>query len=163
MHTSVSAAGRQAAHLPWELTLAPPVPGDPRILLRHQPQPEGWPLPARGLELRPIVGYRGEDWLFAFNPILNTDLSSNVDRKAQFEPALKFSRRVAGDTHAGIEYYGEYGPARHFVPAAQRAHYLYGTVDFTRGDWAVNLGIGRGFVAADDKWIVKAIVAFPFD
>ena len=116
----------------------------------------------RGLEFRPILGYRTEDWLFAVNPILNADLSRNADRKPKFEPALKVSRRVAGETRLGVEYYGEYGPVRHFLPNGERAHYLYGTLDFAHGDWDVNLGLGRGFVAAEDKWVIKAIVAFPF-
>lgn len=116
-----------------------------------------------GLEIRPMIGYRDEQWLFSFNPILNTDLSGPGERKTQFEPALKVTHRLAGETHAGFEYYGEYGPVEHLLPAAQRTHYLYGVIDSEMKGFDLNFGIGRGLKNAEDQWIIKAIIAFPFD
>ena len=115
-----------------------------------------------GMELRPIVGYRSEDWLVSFNPILNMALSTNVSREPNFEPALKLARKVADGVHGGVEYYGEYGPIHHLLPANERAHYLYGVVDIEKKDFDINFGIGRGFVNATDTWVAKAIIAFPF-
>lgn len=115
-----------------------------------------------GMELRPIVGYRSEDWLVSFNPILNMSLSSNVSREPQFEPALKVTRKTAEGVHAGLEYYGEYGPIHHTLPHNERAHYLYGVVDIEKKDWDINFGIGHGFDNAGDTWVAKAIIAFPF-
>ncbi len=114
------------------------------------------------LELRPILGYRDQNWLIAFNPILDTDLSANVSRAPQFEPALKVARKTAGGVYAGLEYYGEYGPAHHLLPAAERAHYLYAAVDFEAKGYEINFGIGHGFENASDKIVAKAIIAFPF-
>ena len=114
------------------------------------------------LELRPIIGYRDERWLISFNPILGTDLSTNVSREPKFEPALKISRKTAEGIYAGLEYYGEYGPVYHMLPAAERAHYLYAAVDFEAKGHDINFGIGRGFENAGDQWVVKAIIAFPF-
>ena len=48
-----------------------------------------------GAELRPIIGYRTDNWLLSFNPILNMSLSSNFNHQPQFEPALKVARKVA--------------------------------------------------------------------
>lgn len=115
-----------------------------------------------GMELRPIVGYRGAEWLFAFNPILTMDLSNNASRAPQFEPAVKVTRKVAEGLDAGFEYYGEYGPVHQLLPAGERGQYLYGVVDVAKGDFDVNFGIGRGFVNATDTWVAKAIIAFPF-
>ena len=115
------------------------------------------------LEIRPMIGYRDEQWLFSFNPILNTDLSGPGERKPQFEPALKATHRVAEGTHAGFEYYGEYGPLEHLLPEAQRTHYLYAVVDTELKGYDLNFGIGRGLKNAEDRWVVKAIIAFPFD
>ena len=115
-----------------------------------------------GLELRRIIGYRDQRWLISFNPILDTDLSSGVSNAPKFEPALKVARRVAESVHAGLEYYGEYGPAHHLLPAAERAHYLYATVDMEAKGYDINFGIGRGMENAGDKWVAKAIIAFPF-
>ncbi len=115
-----------------------------------------------GLELRPIVGYRGEQWLFAFNPILDTELRGPGRREPNFEPAVKVSRLVREGVQAGLEYYGEYGPVEHLAPAAERGHYLYATLDVEVRGLDLNVGIGRGMENASDKWVAKAIVAFPF-
>lgn len=115
-----------------------------------------------GMELRPIVGYRGHDWLVAFNPILDMSLSNNISRQPNFEPALKITRKATTDLSAGVEYYGEYGPLRHILPAGERAHYLYAVMDFETNGMDINFGIGRGFDNAGDKWVAKAIIAFPF-
>jgi len=116
-----------------------------------------------GMELRPIIGYRSEDWLLAFNPILTMDLSNNVSRAPLFEPAAKVTRRVRDGLNAGFEYYGEYGPLHDLAPAGDRGHYLYGVIDAELAkDLDVNFGIGRGFVGATDTWVAKAIIALPF-
>ena len=47
-----------------------------------------------GMELRPIAGYRGGDWLVSFNPILDMALSNNVSREPNFEPGLKVTRKA---------------------------------------------------------------------
>lgn len=115
-----------------------------------------------GLELRPIVGYRSPDWLLSFNPILGMDLSPGFSREPKFEPALKAARRTGEGVHAGLEYYGEYGPLHHLLPAAERAHYLYAVADVEIKGYEINFGIGRGMKAAGDQWVAKAIIAFPF-
>ena len=114
-------------------------------------------------ELRPIVGYRGKDWLASFNPILGMSLDTHVSHQPRFEPALKLTHRVTDDVHAGAEYYGEYGNLTRFVPASQRSHTLYAVIDVESEGYDVNFGIGRGYVNASDRWVMKAIVALPFN
>jgi hypothetical protein len=114
------------------------------------------------LEVRPIIGYRGSDWLVSFNPILDLDLSNNVSRKPTFDPALKVARRVGEGISLGFEYYGEYGPMGQFLPGSERSHYLYAAADIDMKGFDLNLGIGHGYSAASDAWVVKAIVALPF-
>jgi hypothetical protein len=115
-----------------------------------------------GMELRPILGYRTDNWLFSFNPILNMDLSGNFSRQPQFEPALKMARQVADGVQAGLEYYGEYGYTNNILPASERVNYLYAAVDMEKHGFDMNFGIGRGDSNASDSWIAKAIIAFPF-
>ncbi len=115
-----------------------------------------------GMELRPIIGYRDDDWLLSFNPILNLDLSNNVSRAPQFEPGLKITRKAAEGLQAGFEYYGEYGPLRRIQPADQRSQALYAVMDMEKKDFDVNFGIGHGSSQNPDKWVAKAIIAFPF-
>ncbi|WP_324778656.1 hypothetical protein [Thiobacillus sedimenti] len=117
---------------------------------------------AMALELRPIIGYRDERWLLSFNPILDTDLSTNVSRKSNFEPALKVTHSVIPGIRAGFEYYGEYGPIDRLLPAPGLTHTLYGVMDVDLNGLDVNFGIGHGLQNAEDQWIAKAIIAFPF-
>jgi hypothetical protein len=115
-----------------------------------------------GMELRPIIGYRTDNWLISFNPILNSDLSGNYNRQPQFEPALKVARKVADGVQAGFEYYGEYGYTNNILPVNERANYLYAVLDLEKHGYDINLGIGRGDSNAPDNWIVKAIISIPF-
>ena len=117
---------------------------------------------AIGLELRPIIGYRDADWLISFNPILDLDLSSGFSREPKFEPALKVARKAAEGFHAGLEYYGEFGPLHHRLPASERAHYIYAVADVETKSFDINFGIGRGIENASDQWVAKAIISFPF-
>lgn len=66
------------------------------------------------------------------------------------------------DVHAGLEYYGEYGPINHTQPSNERAQYLYGVADVEKNDFDINFGIGHGFHNASDRWVAKAIIVFPF-
>lgn len=116
---------------------------------------------ATGIELRPILGYRSSFWLLSFNPILNAGLSDNVSRQAQFEPALKLTRRLNEGLHGGIEYYGVYGAWNQMLPAGQAGHTVYAVLD---GEWQgydINFGIGRGLANASDDWVVKSVFSLP--
>jgi hypothetical protein len=116
-----------------------------------------------GMELRPVIGYRDAAWLLSFNPILNLDLSPNLSHAPQFEPALKITHAAGEGIQAGFEYYGEYGPLHDLLPADRLGHALYAVMDVAKGDLDVNFGIGHGFGENPDKWVAKAIIAFPFN
>lgn len=99
----------------------------------------------RPAEIRPIIGYRGEKWLFSFNPILETDLAGGSKGEFTFAPALKVSRRVWPGMALGAEHYRD-----------EQSRILYLTADTDR----VNFGIGRGLTNAADRWTVKTIISF---
>jgi hypothetical protein len=110
----------------------------------------------RTVELRPILGHRGEDWLFAFNPIVGADLAGAQKGVLTFAPAAKASRRAFGETALGVEYYADLGRLSHFAPRAEQSHTLYFVADTPK----INFGIGRGLSGAADRWTVKAILSF---
>lgn len=114
-----------------------------------------------GLELRPIIGYRGSRWLVSFNPVLTIGLAAGVSHQPQFEPSLKVTRGLSQGVRGGVEYYGSYGSLMRMPSADQRAHTLYAVADMGASGWDLNFGIGRGFVNAADAWVMKAIVALP--
>lgn len=113
-------------------------------------------------ELRPIIGYRDNGWLASFNPVLNMGLSANVSHLPIFEPALKLTHRVAETVHVGAEYYGGIWAVAQ-LRAGQRSRMLYAVIDVESKGYDVNFGTGRGYVDAGDRWVVKAVVALPFN
>ncbi len=116
-----------------------------------------------GIELRPIVGWRGRDWFFATNPVLGYSLDRGFRRGGlDFSPSLKITRKVGDGIAAGIEAYSELGKLAHWAPSAEREHTLYAVMDIEHGDWGFNVGIGRGLNPQTDRWTVKAIIEFPF-
>ncbi len=111
----------------------------------------------RSGELRPILGYRGREWLFAVNLNLEFDLAGEDKGVVSFAPAMKVSRRVGNRVALGVEYYADLGRVSHFAPRAEQEHTLYLALDTER----VNFGIGRGFSGtAADRWTLKAIFSF---
>lgn len=115
----------------------------------------------RAGELRPIVGWRSPEWLVAANPILDFDLAGpEKGARPSFEPAIKASRKVAQGIDAGLEYYGNLGPAGQWLPLARQAHSLYLAFDVDHAPWVFNFGVGRGWYAAD-RWTVKMIFEIP--
>ena len=110
----------------------------------------------RSMEIRPIIGYRGEKWLFSFNPILETDLAGDNKGDLNFAPAFKVSRRAWPGMALGLEYYMDLGKFTDYAPRNEQSRILYLTADTDR----VNFGIGYGLTDASDRWTIKAIISF---
>jgi hypothetical protein len=116
----------------------------------------------QAIELRPIVGWRDEKWLVAFNPILDFDRAGPTKSGTpSFEPALKIAREIRAGLAGGIEYYADFGRVNDFAPRAEQSHTLYLAIDVDKGPLPFNFGIGRGLNGATDKWTVKAIFEIP--
>jgi len=110
----------------------------------------------RTAEIRPIVGYRNDDWLLSFNPIVGTDLAGPQKGVLTFAPAFKIARSAGGGYALGAEYYAELGRLSHFAPGSEQSHILYFVLDTQK----LNFGVGRGLNGASDRWTVKAIYSF---
>jgi hypothetical protein len=119
---------------------------------------------SKSLELRPILGYRGREWLFAANPILGWDLAGpDRDGKPDFSPSAKVARNLAAGVALGLEYYAGLGKINHILPHVEQSHTLYFALDYDRKPWVFNVGIGRGLTGATDRWTLKTIIELPFD
>lgn len=116
-----------------------------------------------GLELRPIMGIRTDKWLVAFNPIIDIPLSKGGMHKAEFEPSLKISREINENLELGIEHYSGLGPVSNLQGWKNQEHTIFATADFKVKGMEVNFGVGRGYHNGEDDWIIKSIVAFPFN
>jgi hypothetical protein len=116
----------------------------------------------RVLELRPIVGWRSDGWMAAFNPVLDKTLAGPERSLApDFAPSFKVGRRVARGIQVGVEYYADLGPVSDIAPLAQQSHAVFLAADVDRAPWQFNVGVGRGLTGATDAWTVKAIFEVP--
>jgi hypothetical protein len=116
-----------------------------------------------GLEVRPIVAWHDDLWLFALNPILDQSLAgAGASRGPSFEPAFKGSRRV-GPVGLGFEYYATIGPIAAPLPWPQEQQQLFGVVDVLSVErLEVNAGIGAGLTRDSAGIVAKAIVGWEF-
>ena len=116
------------------------------------------------VELRPIVGYRGREWLFVTNPILGWSLAGpDHGGKPDFSPSAKIARNLVPGIALGAEYYADLGKVNHVLPHVEQAHTLYFALDYDRKPWVFNVGVGRGLTGATDRWTLKTIIEIPFD
>jgi|SRR5579875_424583 len=113
-----------------------------------------------GLEIRPILGVRGDRWEAIFNPIVDVGFGSHGE--ADFAPAMRVARRLASDTYVAVEYYGDWGRLAALPPTPQQQHTLFGVGDFRIGAVDVELGLGYGLTASSDRLVVKAILGYAF-
>lgn len=116
----------------------------------------------RGLELRPIWGWRNAEWLLAVNPVLDLALAGpQRSQPPSFQPQGKVARTVAPGLAAGIEYYTDLGAISGTAPWSAQQHTLYLALDVDRAPWNFNIGIGRGLTPATDRWTFKVIFEIP--
>jgi hypothetical protein len=115
-------------------------------------------------ELRPIIGYKGKDWLFAFDPILECDLSNALQsREPTFTPSVKLTREVSKGLSAGVEYYSDLGRIGQIEPWDKQDNRIYGIIDVDMKPLQFNFGVGYGVTEASDRWTVKAIIEVPIN
>ncbi|MDP8999968.1 MAG: hypothetical protein M3O46_07645 [Myxococcota bacterium] len=116
-----------------------------------------------GSELRPIVAWQDDHWLFAVNPILGQSLAGTGSDGPTFEPAAKAARSL-GSIAVGFEYYSSLGFLRSPLPLRQEQHYVYEVLDVLGvGHFELNLGVGEGLTPASAGIVLKAIVGYAFD
>lgn len=113
-------------------------------------------------ELRPIIGYKGSGLHFAFNPIVNWELSDGLASwEPTFVPSVKLTREVAKGIALGAEYYSDMGKIGHILPWKEQDNRLYAVIDYDMAPLVFNFGVGRGLTENSDKWTVKAIIEVP--
>ena len=113
-------------------------------------------------ELRPIIGYKTSEWHFAFNPILDWDLSDGFqDWDPTFVPSARLMREVGKGLAVGVEYYSDMGKLGHLLPWNEQDNRVYAVLDVDMAPWVFSLGVGRGLTEASDRWTLKATFEVP--
>jgi hypothetical protein len=129
-------------------------------ILPESYEPDRW-----GTEIRPIVAWENETWLFAVNPIVDIPLAgSGFEAGPTFEPALKASGKIGGVVGLGIEYYSSFGPISGFDPVRDQQHYVYEVLDLLSVEHLeLDAGVGEGLTDASNRLVFKMIVGWSFD
>ena len=117
-----------------------------------------------GSEMRPIVAWHDDDWLFALNPILDQSLAGSDARQGpSFQPALKVARAI-GPVALGIDYYATLGPLSAIVPWQEQEQQLFEVLDLLAVDhFELNAGVGEGLTQATDGLVLKLILGYEFE
>ena len=118
-----------------------------------------------GTEIRPIVAWANDAWLFAINPILGTSLAGpGLKQGPGFAPAAMVVYDIAHLAGLGLEYYADFGPFSNFDRLSQQQHYVYEVVHlFAVEDMELQLGVGEGLTAGSNPLVFKMIVGYAFD
>ena len=117
-----------------------------------------------GSEVRPILAWHNDEWLLAFNPILDQALAgSDASKGPSFQPALKVARTV-GPVALGVEYYATLGPLTAIQPWSLQEHQVFEVLDLLSVEGLeLNLGVGEGLTQSSSGIVLKAIVGYEFD
>lgn len=112
------------------------------------------------LEFRPILGYKNNDWLISFNPILNTAMSGK-NHTPEFEPCLKVGYVLRHGFMLGFEDYIGLGPTNNMTNLRQSENIAYLALDIAKGNLDINIGVGYGLSNTNEKGVIKMIFALP--
>ncbi|HVW25028.1 MAG TPA: hypothetical protein VHC69_06630 [Polyangiaceae bacterium] len=128
-------------------------------------QPSSYDADRWGGEIRPIVAWEDDRWLFAGNPILDVPLAGKgLESGPTFEPAIEVLRKLGAFGSIGVEYYGAFGPMEGFYPLREQQHYIYQVFNLLAVErLELNIGVGEGLTAASNRVVLKMIAGWSFE
>jgi hypothetical protein len=118
-----------------------------------------------GSELRPIIAWENELFLFAANPNVNTALANQGAKEGpQFEPSATVGYKWQKRLGLGVEYYAAFGPFANLAPLRQQEHYVYEVFHvLSEENLELSAGVGEGLTEASNRLVFKIIVGYAFD
>ena len=127
--------------------------------------PERYDRARWGGELRPIVAWENERWLFVVNPIVDVPLGPpDVHEGPSFEPAAMAKVKVENVAAFGFEYYASLGPIASPSPLEEQQHYIYEVVDLLAVEhFELNAGVGEGLTSGSNGFVAKMILGYSWE
>jgi hypothetical protein len=118
-----------------------------------------------GAEVRPIIAWENDFWLFAGNPIVDVSLAGPGSTDGpSFEPALMAKYKIRKRVALGFEYYAGFGPIVHPSRWSQQEHYLFEAFDLLSVEgFELNAGIGEGLTHGSNGLVLKMIVGYAWE
>jgi hypothetical protein len=114
-------------------------------------------------ELRPIIGYRDDNWLVGFNPVVGVSTSGKGAWQPTFEPQIKVAHSVGNGYMLGVEHYADLGAFSRIDPWQQQTQTTYLTLDTIQFKTNFNFGVGHGWTMGSNDLTVKFIVGLPIN
>jgi hypothetical protein len=116
-----------------------------------------------GGEIRPIIAWEDDRWLFAANPNIGLAFSGS-DQRPSFEPCAMAKVKLGEAIAAGVEYYGSTGALFSVSPLLDQEHYVFAAADLLNVRRVeLNVGAGAGLTRSSNDVIVKAIFGWTFE
>ena len=112
-------------------------------------------------ELKGILGVRKGPWTVAGNLNVGFVVSGPDKGDPDIGLATKIAYSFDETTSVGIENYNGLGTTGDFGTLADNDQEVFLVLDKGFGRWDLNFGVGYGYGAYEDRWIVKAIVGVP--
>ena len=118
-----------------------------------------------GTEIRPIVAWANDTWVFALNPIVGTSLAGpGLKPGPGFAPAGMVVYDLAHVVGVGLEYYADFGAFTELERLAQQQHYVYEVLYLLAvDDLELQLGVGEGLTAGSNALVYKMIIGYEFE
>jgi hypothetical protein len=120
-----------------------------------------WEMARYALEVRPILGWRFGPVDLLLNPIMDLPFHGGPGALT-FAPADRVAYNLSETWALAVEHYADYGTFTNFTPLNGQYHALYGVIDYTRGPFSIEFGIGHGFTAVSEPLILKLILTRSF-
>jgi hypothetical protein len=120
----------------------------------------------QAIELRPILAWENNDWLFATNPIVGLSLGRpGWSEGPTFEPSVMALYKWRELFSAGLEYYSALGAfGSGFSRLSQQEHYLFEVINFIGIKHVeFNVGIGEGLTYDSNPVTAKLIVGYEWE
>lgn len=113
-------------------------------------------------EMRPILGYRDEEWLLSLNPNVEFSTSGKDAWKPAFAPQIKVSKNIGAGIMLGVEHYADFGSMT-TTDMRQQGHVTYLALDTIKFNTNFNLGVGHGWSGETNDLVVKFIIGLPIN
>jgi len=114
-------------------------------------------------ELKAIAGWRRGKVTLAANANFDFVVSGPKPAPGSFQLATKAAYELRPGFAVGIESYNDLGNTHGLRLNGHGDHMTFLAIDKKLGRFDLNFGVGRGYGAPEDKWVVKAIVGIPID
>jgi hypothetical protein len=118
-----------------------------------------------GSELRPILAWEDEHWMFVINPIIDTSLAGpDASAGPSFEPAAMALWKIHEVVSVGLEYYANFGPFSGFVPWREQEQYVFEVFNLLSvKNFELNAGVGEGLTDGSNALVFKTILGYAWE